>query len=133
MFTIGSGPAIIFSESLFALSGVGSASEDASRVFVDSDIVGQGRHNSAVAIVFASGAVVIVEQCGAMSISEIVLVHSIVIMEMSSQSAVTAATIVVAVVCGVAARTTFEVVSKSSFDILSGRIGVVRTISGVMA
>jgi hypothetical protein len=54
-------------------------------------------------------------------------------MEMSSQSAVTAATSVVAVIYGVAARTTFEVVSKSSFEILSGRIGVVRAISGVMA
>jgi hypothetical protein len=80
-----------------------------------------------VAIVFASKAVVIVERYGAMSISGIVFVHSVIIMEMSSQSAVTTATSVVA------ARTTFEVVSKSSLEILSGRIGVVRAVSGVMA
>jgi hypothetical protein len=54
-------------------------------------------------------------------------------MEMSSQSAVTTTTSVVAIICGVAARTTFEVVSKSSFEILSGMIGVVRAVSGVMA
>jgi hypothetical protein len=52
---------------------------------------------------------------------------------MSSKSAVTTATSVVAVVCGIAARTIFEVVSKSSFEILSGSIVVVRAISGVMA
>jgi hypothetical protein len=56
-----------------------------------------------------------------------------IILEVSPQSAVTTATSVVAVVCGVAARTTFEVVSKSSFEILSGRIGVVRAASDVMA
>ena len=67
-----------------------------------------------------------------MSISGIVFVRSVIIIEMSSQGAVTTATIV-AIVRGIAARTTFEVVSKSSFEILSGRIGVVRAISGVMA
>jgi hypothetical protein len=56
-----------------------------------------------------------------MSISGIVFVHSIIIIEMPSKSAVTTATSVVAVICGVAARTTFEVVSKSSFEILSIR------------
>jgi hypothetical protein len=86
-----------------------------------------------VAIVFASEAVVIVERCGVISISGIVFVHSVIIMEMSSQSAVTTATSEVAIVCGVAARTAFEVVSKSSFEILSGRIGVVWAVSGVVA
>jgi hypothetical protein len=68
-----------------------------------------------------------------MSIPGIVFVHSIVIIEIFSQSAVTTATCVVAIVRGIAACTTFEVVSKSSFEILSGRIGVIRTVSGVMA
>jgi hypothetical protein len=79
-----------------------------------------------MAIVFASGAVVIVERCGATSISGIVFVHSIVIIEISPQSAVTTATCIVAIVRSIA----FKVVSKSSFD---GRIGVVWTVSGVMA
>jgi hypothetical protein len=86
-----------------------------------------------VALVFASGAVVIVERCWAISISGIVFVHSVIIMEMSSQSAAITDTSVVAIVCGVATHTTFEVVSKFSFEILSGRIGVVRAVSGVMA
>jgi hypothetical protein len=101
---------ISFVESLFALSGIVYASEDASRVLY-SGIVGQRRDSSALAIVFASGAVVIVERCGATSISGIVFVHSIVIIEISSQSAVTTATCIVAIVRGVAARTSFEVVS----------------------
>jgi hypothetical protein len=67
-----------------------------------------------------------------MSISGIVFVHSVIIIEMSPQSAVTAAT-VVAIIRVIAARTTFEVVSKSSFEVLSGRIGVIRAVSGVMA
>jgi hypothetical protein len=84
-------------------------------------------------MVFASGAVVIVGRCGAMSISGIVFVHSGIIVKMSSQSAVTTATSVVAIIRGIAARTTFEVVSKSSFEILSGRIEVVRAVFGMMA
>jgi hypothetical protein len=46
---------------------------------------------------------------------------------------VTTATCIVAVGRGNNASTTSEVVSKISFEILFGRIGVVRTVSGVMA
>jgi hypothetical protein len=84
-----------------------------------------------MAIVFASGAAIIVERYGATLISGIVFVHSIVIIEILSQSAVTTATIV-AIVRGIAASATFEVFSKFSFDILSGRISVVRAVSCMM-
>jgi hypothetical protein len=63
-------------------------------------------------------------------ISGIVFVHSIVII---IQSALITTTCIVAIVRGIAARTNFEVVSKSSFEILSGRIGVIRAVSDVMA
>jgi hypothetical protein len=45
----------------------------------------------------------------------IVFVHSIVIIEISSQSAVSTATGIIAIVRGIAARTTFEVVSSRFF------------------
>jgi hypothetical protein len=50
-----------------------------------------------------------------------------------SQSAVTTTTSIIAVARGITAGATSEVVSKFSFEILSGRIGVVRAVSGVMA